>query len=237
MAGYQRFTEIGTLVADPETRSFDSGKSVTKFRLAVNTRKNDTNPLFVNVVAWNAKGNLVTKLLKKGMQVLVESKLKIDEYTDKNGNKRRSPELSLNDFAILGEKNGNGKNDGCVVGNIVRAPETFRTAGGKVKTSLTLAIDSPKRKGVAGPTLFLNIVTWDNLAETCEKYCTKGQKLQFDGRLVHRQYDRKDGTGKGDVVELVAQRMSFVGSRKATTDAPQVENPVLNDEIDEEIPF
>ena len=62
---------------------------MSKFRLAVNDRRNDET-LFLNVLCFGKMAESLTQHLQKGRLVSVQGKIKIDEYEDKNGNPRNS---------------------------------------------------------------------------------------------------------------------------------------------------
>ena len=88
----------GRLVADPELRHTQSGVAVASFRLAVDRdfkdretgeRKAD----FFNVVAWRQTGEFVSKYFTKGRMAVVEGRLQIRDWKDKDGNNRRSAEV------------------------------------------------------------------------------------------------------------------------------------------------
>ena len=88
-------TIIGGLVRDPETRQAGS-TTITKFRIAVkaqkrNATKEDTN--YFNVVTFGQTADVAAKYLKKGSQVLVQGRLEMSEYNDKDGNRRESVEI------------------------------------------------------------------------------------------------------------------------------------------------
>ncbi len=87
-----RILLIGNLTRDPETRHTSSGAQVTNFTLAVNDRRGGKEEtMFIRVETWNKTAEIAERFLKKGSQVLVEGKLKIDEYETRDGQKRRDP--------------------------------------------------------------------------------------------------------------------------------------------------
>lgn len=95
---------IGNLTHDPETRTTQSGQTVTNFSLAVNERRGqEQQTLFLRVSAWGKTGELCQQYLTKGCEALVEGRLRIDEYTAKDGQKRRDP-LVLADRVSFGRK-------------------------------------------------------------------------------------------------------------------------------------
>ncbi len=107
MAGsYNRITLVGNLTRDPEIRYVDGGgKAVTKFALAINRKtKAGDDTMFVDVVAWDRLGEICNQYLKKGMSALVEGRLAIRKYDDKDGNKRTAVEVVASDMQMLDTK-------------------------------------------------------------------------------------------------------------------------------------
>ena len=103
MAGsYNRVILVGNLTRDPEIRYTQSGKGVTKFTLAVNNPRNREETTFVDIVAWDRLGETCNTYLKKGMNALVEGRLVIRSYDDKDGNKRKATEVVIDNMQMLG---------------------------------------------------------------------------------------------------------------------------------------
>ena len=123
-ASYNKVILVGNLVRDPEIRYVGSGAGVTKFSIAVNPNKRDAKPedtLFVDIVAWDKLAETCNTYLKKGSNVLVEGRLVIRSYDDKDGNKRKATEVVINTMQMLGsprdrENNGGGSYSGAPVG-------------------------------------------------------------------------------------------------------------------------
>ncbi len=107
MAGsYNRITLVGNLTRDPEIRYVDGGgKAVTKFSLAINrkTKANDET-MYIDIVAWDRLGEICNQYLKKGMSTLVEGRLSIRDYTNKDGEKRKAVEVVASDMQMLDSK-------------------------------------------------------------------------------------------------------------------------------------
>jgi single-strand DNA-binding protein len=104
-ASFNKVILVGTLVRDPEIRYVGSGAGVTRFRIAVNPNKRDAKPedtLFIDIVAWEKLAETCNTYLKKGMSCLVEGRLSIRQYDDKEGNKRQSTEVVINTMQMLG---------------------------------------------------------------------------------------------------------------------------------------
>ena len=115
MAGsYNRIVLVGNLTRDPEIRYVDGGgKAVTKFAIAVNRKtKQGDDTMFVDIVAWDRLGEICNQYLKKGMSALVEGRLAIRKYDDKDGNKRTAVEVVASDIQMLDSKGRSSGGDG-----------------------------------------------------------------------------------------------------------------------------
>jgi single-strand DNA-binding protein len=113
MAGsYNRVILVGNLTRDPEIRYTQSGKAVTKFTLAVNNPRNKEETTFVDIVAWDRLGETCNTYLKKGSNTLVEGRLVIRSYDDKDGNKRKATEVVIDNMQMLGSRQGGGDGGG-----------------------------------------------------------------------------------------------------------------------------
>lgn len=93
-----RIIIMGRLTKDPELRHTGTGTPVASFSLAVErdfkdkaTGQKSTD--FIEVVAWRNTGEFVSKYFQKGRMAVVEGRLQIRTYEDKNGNNRRVAEV------------------------------------------------------------------------------------------------------------------------------------------------
>ena len=89
-------TIMGRLTRDPELRRTGSGIAVASFTVAVDRDfaqdgKKETD--FIDCVAWRQTGEFVSKYFSKGRMAVVDGRLQIRSWTDKDGNKRRSAEV------------------------------------------------------------------------------------------------------------------------------------------------
>lgn len=110
MAGsYNRIILVGNLTRDPEIRYTQSGKAVTKFTLAVNNPRNKEETTFVDIVAWDRLGETCNTYLKKGSSTLVEGRLVIRSYDDKDGNKRKATEVVIDNMQMLSTRGAGGE--------------------------------------------------------------------------------------------------------------------------------
>ena len=91
-------TLMGRLVADPELRRTGSGVAVASFRIAVDRDfapkdGGDRKADFIDCVAWRQTGEFISKYFTKGRMIIVDGRLEMRDWTDKDGNKRTSAEV------------------------------------------------------------------------------------------------------------------------------------------------
>lgn len=105
---------MGRLVRDPELRRTGSGVAVASFRVAVDRdfapkdggeRKAD----FIDCVAWRQTGEFISKYFAKGRMIVVDGRLEMRDWTDKDGNKRTSAEIVVAN-AYFGDSKRDGDN-------------------------------------------------------------------------------------------------------------------------------
>ena len=89
---------MGRLARDPELRRTQAGVPVASFRLAVDRDFKDKNTGergtdWIDVVAWRQTGEFVSRNFTKGRMAVVEGRLQVRDWTDKEGNKRTSAEV------------------------------------------------------------------------------------------------------------------------------------------------
>ena len=109
-------TLMGRLVNDPELRRTGTGIAVASFRIAVDRdfapkdggeRKAD----FINCVAWCQTGEFISKYFSKGRMIVVDGRLEMRDWTDKEGNKRTTAEVIV-DNAYFGDSKRDSDNGG-----------------------------------------------------------------------------------------------------------------------------
>ena len=100
-------TIMGRLTRDPELRRTGSGVAVASFTVAVdrdfgNRDGGERETDFIDCVAWRQTGEFVSKYFTKGSMAVVSGRLQIRNWTDKDGNKRRTAEV-VADNVYFGE--------------------------------------------------------------------------------------------------------------------------------------
>ena len=115
-----RIIIMGRLVRDPELRTTQTGISVTSFTMAVdrdfkNKDTNEKNTDFIDVVAWRQTAEFVCKYMTKGRMAVVEGRLQIRDWKDRDGNNRRSAEV-VADNVYFGDSKRDGDGGGYSTG-------------------------------------------------------------------------------------------------------------------------
>lgn len=102
---------MGRMTRDPELRRTGSGTAVTSFSLAVDrdfkSQNGEKETDFIDIVAWRSTAEFVSKYFTKGRVAVVEGRLQIRDWTDKDGQKRRSAEV-IADNVYFGDSKSEG---------------------------------------------------------------------------------------------------------------------------------
>jgi single-strand DNA-binding protein len=107
---FNKITIVGYLGRDPELRYTPQGTALCKMSIATTEkRKNatgetDEHTTWFRVTAWGRQAELANEYLAKGRQVYVEGRLRLEEYTDREGQKRFSAEVSATEIQFLGHR-------------------------------------------------------------------------------------------------------------------------------------
>lgn len=98
---------LGRLTKDADIRSTQSGKVVAGFTLAVDrpyTQNGKKEADFIACQIWGKSAEILGKSVHKGQRILLEGRLQIRQYTDKNGNRRTAAEVVADRFEFIERK-------------------------------------------------------------------------------------------------------------------------------------
>lgn len=120
---------MGRLVADPELRTTNTGKSVANFRIAVDrsySKGDNKQTDFITICCWEGQANFVEKWFKKGDMIALQGSIQTRSYEDNSGNKRTAFEVLAREVSFCG-----GKNEGSYSEkpNNLPATPTYQPAG------------------------------------------------------------------------------------------------------------
>ncbi len=130
MANFNKVVLIGRLTRDPEVRTFASGGMVAKIGFAVTNRRKNTQtgqwedePMFIDCEIYNRgetgkQADLVRDRCRKGSQIMIEGKLHLDTWDDKNnpGQKRSKHKIVIDNVQLLDGKPADGQGGGSGTG-------------------------------------------------------------------------------------------------------------------------
>ncbi len=111
-----RIILMGRLTRDPELRQTQSGASVANFSLAVDRdfkdKQTGEKPTdFIDIVAWRSSAEFVSRFFTKGRMAVVEGRLQLRDWTDRDGNKRRTAEV-LAEHVYFGDSKRDAESGG-----------------------------------------------------------------------------------------------------------------------------
>lgn len=135
---------MGRLTRDPELRHTGSGVAVASFTLAVDHdyQSKDSGERgvdFIDIVAWRNTAEFVSKYFAKGRMAVVSGRLQIRNWTDKEGNKRRSAEVIADNVYF-----GDSKKDGASAGG-------YAEFGGSFQAPAQSGYSAPASGGYSAP--------------------------------------------------------------------------------------
>ena len=107
-----RIVIMGRMTKDPELRRTGAGVAVASFTLAVDRdfkgQNGEKETDFIDVVVWRNTAEFVSKYFTKGRVALVEGRLQMRDWQDKDGNKRRTAEV-IADNVYFGDSKSDGQ--------------------------------------------------------------------------------------------------------------------------------
>ena len=110
-----------------------------------------------------------------------------------------------------------------ITGNLTQDPELRSTAGGTSVCKLRVAVNSRRKDGQTGEWVdkpnYFDVTVWGAQGENCANYLSKGRPVAVEGRLDWREWEAKDGSGKRQAVEIIANSVQFLGSRDGSAAA------------------
>jgi single-strand DNA-binding protein len=109
-----------------------------------------------------------------------------------------------------------------ITGNLTRDPELRHTGGGTAVCELRVAVNSRRKDGTTGEWVdkpnFFDVIVWGAHGENCATYLAKGRPVAIEGRLDWREWEAKEGGGKRQAVQIIANTVQFLGSKEGGPD-------------------
>ncbi len=99
-----------------------------------------------------------------------------------------------------------------IIGSVGATPEMRSTSTGTPVCTFNVAVN--EKHGANETTTWFRVTTWSKLAETCNRYVTKGMKIMVSGSVSANAFARKDGTVACSI-EINAKEVEFLGGKKS----------------------
>ena len=146
MANFNKVILAGNMTRDPELRYTPKGTAIAKFGLAVNRKwtaedgQSREEVTFVDIDCFGKQAEVISQYLRKGRSILIEGRLKLDQWDDKQtGQKRSKLGVVLESFSFL----DSGNREGGAAGGPAAAAPAARPARSVAPPSADTAGDEP----------------------------------------------------------------------------------------------
>lgn len=120
-------TLMGRLTYSPELKSTPSGVSVLRFQIACDrnyqAQGQERQADFIDCMAWRQTAEFISRYFHKGDMIGIEGSIQTSNFTDKDGNKRKSVDVVANNVSFCGSKQQSSSNS-----NLNVAPPTYASA-------------------------------------------------------------------------------------------------------------
>lgn len=124
---FNKIIIVGNLGRDPELRYTPQGTPVCSFTLATNERRKDKTgemqdqTTWFRITLWGRQAEVASQYLTKGKPVYIEGRLRVEEWTDRDGKARYTLEVHATDMQFIGSAGGGGMGGG--MGSSMGRPE------------------------------------------------------------------------------------------------------------------
>lgn len=112
---FNKIIVVGNLGKSPELRYTPQGTPVCSFSIATNEKVKDRTGEMQDVTTWyeptifGRQAELASQYLEKGKPVYLEGRLRVDNWTDRDGKQRTTLKINVTDMQFIGGGNGNGQ--------------------------------------------------------------------------------------------------------------------------------
>jgi single-strand DNA-binding protein len=112
---FNKIILVGNLGRDPELRYTPQGTPVCSFSMATNEKRKDKTgemqdqTTWFKVTLWNRQAETAAQYLTKGKQVYIEGRLRVEEWTDRDGKPRQTLEVQATEMHFIGGSRGEGE--------------------------------------------------------------------------------------------------------------------------------
>lgn len=134
---FNKVTIVGNLGRDPELRYTPQGTPVTSFTMATTEKRKGKSgdrediTTWFKVTIWGRQAETASQYLTKGRQVYIEGRLRVEEWTDKDGKPRHTLEVTATDMQFIGgaQRDDNDQRSAKASGQSPAVPDDFDDDG------------------------------------------------------------------------------------------------------------
>lgn len=127
-----------------------------------------------------------------------------------------------------------------IIGNLTKDPELRTTPTGKSVCNMTVAVNRRKKVEGQPEADFFRVTAWENMADNCAKYLSKGRKVAVTGSVSIHTYQASDGKTRADMEITKADEIEFLTPKETTEAAQNAQTPVQTGFVKveaEDLPF
>ena len=137
---------VGRLTDNPELRKTNNDISVTRFSIAVDRQfksGEERQADFINIVAWRQSAEFICRYFTKGQRIGIEGSLRMNKFTDKDGNNRTTYEVVVNNAHFVESKRDGGNAGSYAPAAPASAPQSFSNSDSGDFTEISTDDDLP----------------------------------------------------------------------------------------------
>ncbi len=130
-----------------------------------------------------------------------------------------------------------------ITGNLTKDPELRHTGGGTAVCEMRVAVNGSRKNGQTGEwedkANYFDVTVFGARGESCAEYLAKGRPVAVEGRLDWSEWEAKDGSGKRQKVQIIANAVQFLGQKNSSSENGASAEPVAagSGGGDDDIPF
>jgi single-strand DNA-binding protein len=115
---FNKITVVGNLGRDPELRYTPQGNAVCNFSMATNEKRRDKSgesqdiTTWFRITLWGKQAENASKYLTKGSSVYIEGRLRVEEWSDRDGKSRYTLDVHATDMQFIGSSRGDEMSGG-----------------------------------------------------------------------------------------------------------------------------
>lgn len=136
MASFNKLIVMGNITREIELKYTQGGTAVCELGLALNEKRKGANDewieevVFLDATLWGRTAEIANEYLQKGDPVLLEGRLKMDSWTDKNTNQKRTKlKMTVDRLTMVGKKGAGGGSGGSEHGDAYEPPVQSHQGG------------------------------------------------------------------------------------------------------------